>query len=108
MVGYCDELTPYVPSLRVLREGGYEGTDSLPEYGYPAAFKESIEERMANAVERLMNETSPSKPAYLTYFVRSTQRNKRVRKRNCLVACQKRNIRYKIRPFKLPMDPKWW
>ena len=59
VVGYCDELTPYVPSLRVLREGG-EGTDSLPEYGYPAAFKESIEERIANAVERLMNETSPS------------------------------------------------
>ena len=57
VAAYCDELTPYVPSLRVLREGGYEGTDSMPEYGYPAVFKENIEERIIDAVERLMKQS---------------------------------------------------
>ena len=52
--GYCNELTSYVPSLRVLREGGYEGTDGMMEYGWPATYDESVEERIAGAVADLM------------------------------------------------------
>lgn len=52
--GYCNELTSYIPSLRVLREGGYEGTDGMMEYNWPAPFDESIEEKIAAAVENLI------------------------------------------------------
>lgn len=32
--GYNNDLLSYVPSLRVLREGGYEGTTGMAEYGH--------------------------------------------------------------------------
>ena len=54
VAGYCNELTAYIPSLRVLREGGYEGVSGMMEYGWPAAFDETIEERIAGAVEALI------------------------------------------------------
>jgi hypothetical protein len=53
--GYCNELTSYIPSLRVLREGGYEGTDGMLEYNWPSPFDESVEEKIADAVENLIS-----------------------------------------------------
>lgn len=50
VLGYCDALTPYIPSLRVLREGGYEGGESMPEYGYPMPFLDTVEETIFEAV----------------------------------------------------------
>jgi hypothetical protein len=55
--GYCNELTSYIPSLRVLREGGYEGTDGMLEYNWPSPFDESVEEKIAAAVENLISPT---------------------------------------------------
>jgi neutral ceramidase len=52
--GYNNDLLCYVPSLRVLREGGYEGTLGMWEYGHRAPFAESVEERIAALVEELM------------------------------------------------------
>lgn len=60
-VGYCNELTSYIPTLRVLREGGYEGTDGMMEYNWPAPFDESIEEKIAGAVENLHLKNSQAK-----------------------------------------------
>lgn len=51
--GYCNELLAYIPSLRVLREGGYEGTDGAMEYCLPAPFAEDIEEIITTGIERL-------------------------------------------------------
>lgn len=51
--GYCSELTAYIPSQRVLREGGYEGTDGMLEYGWPAPFQSGLEETIAATVGRL-------------------------------------------------------
>ncbi|MCX8064872.1 MAG: neutral/alkaline non-lysosomal ceramidase N-terminal domain-containing protein [Candidatus Hydrogenedentes bacterium] len=56
VLGYSNELMSYIPSVRVLREGGYEGDTSQLEYGMPAKWKESIEERILSAVESLWNE----------------------------------------------------
>ncbi len=55
VAGYCNELTAYIPSLRVRREGGYEGVSGMMEYGWPSAFAESIEERIASSVDELIN-----------------------------------------------------
>ncbi len=52
--GYNNDLLCYVPSLRVLREGGYEGTLGMWEYGHRAPFAESVEERIAALVAKLM------------------------------------------------------
>ena len=61
VAGYTNELLSYIPSLRVLREGGYEGVDDMDEYGLPAPYGEELEEKIAAAVERLMKlQSSPN------------------------------------------------
>ena len=44
----------YIPSLRVLREGGYEAVDSMIYYGQPGPFAEDVEESVFAAVGRVM------------------------------------------------------
>lgn len=56
--GYNNDLFCYVPSLRVLREGGYEGTLGMWEYGHRAPFTETVEERITALVEGLIREAS--------------------------------------------------
>lgn len=58
VAGYNNELIAYVPSLRVLREGGYEGTEGMMEYRHPGPFGSAIEEVIADAVDDLVRETS--------------------------------------------------
>ena len=53
VAGYTNELLAYIPSLRVLREGGYEGAEGMAEYGLAAPFAEGIEEAIASTVEEL-------------------------------------------------------
>ncbi len=52
VIGYCEHLTPYIPSERVLREGGYEGTEAMMEYGYDAPFKSGLEKQILDAASR--------------------------------------------------------
>lgn len=54
VAGYNNELLSYIPSLRVLREGGYEGTEDMGEYGLPAPYAENLEELIAAAVAALL------------------------------------------------------
>jgi hypothetical protein len=53
VLGYNNELLSYIPSLRVLKEGGYEGTEAIPEYGLPAPYGWAVEEAIAGKVEEL-------------------------------------------------------
>jgi hypothetical protein len=48
--GYSNDVMCYIPSLRVLREGGYEANDSMIYYGQPGPFAESVEENVMNGV----------------------------------------------------------
>jgi neutral ceramidase len=52
--GYCNDVFGYVPSLRVLREGGYEGGDAMIYYGRPAPFTDAVEDLIVDKVHRLM------------------------------------------------------
>jgi len=57
VAGYCNEVQCYIPSLRVLKEGGYEAVDSMIYYGHPGPFTESVEETVFGAVRAVMKET---------------------------------------------------
>ena len=53
VAGYMNELLAYIPSRRVLEEGGYEGTEGMWEYGLPAPFAPEVEESIVATVTRL-------------------------------------------------------
>ncbi|MGC8794074.1 MAG: neutral/alkaline non-lysosomal ceramidase N-terminal domain-containing protein [Bryobacteraceae bacterium] len=55
VVGYSNDVFAYIPSLRVLREGGYEGGGAMIAYGQPAPFRESVEEIIAAKVQELVS-----------------------------------------------------
>jgi neutral ceramidase len=55
--GYNNDLLSYVPSLRVLKEGGYEGVSGMYEYGHRAPYTEDVEERITAKVEELLKKT---------------------------------------------------
>ncbi|HUS08142.1 MAG TPA: neutral/alkaline non-lysosomal ceramidase N-terminal domain-containing protein [Bryobacteraceae bacterium] len=57
VAGYNNELLSYIPSLRVLREGGYEGVEDMDEYGLPAPYSFAVEELIAQKVDELMQAT---------------------------------------------------
>ena len=46
----------YIPSLRVLKEGGYEGDSSMISYGMPAKWGPAIEEKIVAKVGELVKE----------------------------------------------------
>lgn len=58
VAGYNNDLLSYVPSLRVLREGEYEGTTGMAEYGHPAPYGYAIEEQIAQKVHDLIEQTN--------------------------------------------------
>ena len=53
VAGYCNALPTYIPSLRVLREGGYEAGGHRRYTNFAAPFDESIEERIVGKVHEL-------------------------------------------------------
>ncbi|MGH9159274.1 MAG: neutral/alkaline non-lysosomal ceramidase N-terminal domain-containing protein [Vicinamibacteraceae bacterium] len=54
VAGYSNDVFAYVPSRRVLEEGGYEGGGAMIYYGKPSAFAPSVEERIHDKVNDLM------------------------------------------------------
>jgi neutral ceramidase len=53
VAGYSNDVFGYVPSVRVLREGGYEGGDAMIYYGRPGPFTEAVERLIVGEVRRL-------------------------------------------------------
>jgi len=52
-IGYAYEVPCYIPSARVIKEGGYESDSSLIYYGYYGPFRGEIETKLVNRVEAL-------------------------------------------------------
>ncbi len=44
VTGYANDVMAYIPSRRVLREGGYEGGSAMVYYGLPSPWADTIEE----------------------------------------------------------------
>ena len=53
VAGYSNDVFAYIPSLRVLKEGGYEGGGAMLVYGQPSPFSVAVEELIVDKVERL-------------------------------------------------------
>lgn len=53
IAGYSNDVMAYIPSLRVLREGGYEGASSMIYYGLPAIWSADVEEQVVQGVLKL-------------------------------------------------------
>jgi len=56
VAGYSGEVMCYIPSERVLKEGGYEGGENMIYYGWPGPFAEGVEDRVFSAIYRVMKE----------------------------------------------------
>jgi len=54
VAGYCNEVSCYIPSRRVLREGGYEPVDSMIYYGQPGPFADNVEETVFAALREVL------------------------------------------------------
>ncbi len=54
VAAYSNDVMCYIPSRRVLKEGGYEAVDSMIYYGMPGPFSEEVEETVFEAVGRVM------------------------------------------------------
>jgi hypothetical protein len=52
VAGYANDVMAYIPSARVLREGGYEGATSMVYYGLPSVWGPEVEERVVAEVRR--------------------------------------------------------
>ena len=52
--GYNNDLLSYVPSLRVLKEGGYEGVTGMFEYGHRGPYTEAVEDLITAKVTELL------------------------------------------------------
>ncbi len=63
VAGYCDEVMCYIPTERILEEGGYEANESMIYYGFPGPFASNVEEKITSAIQRLMKHVGarPSK-----------------------------------------------
>ncbi len=59
VAGYCNEVFAYIPSERVLAEGGYEAGGSAVYFGLHGPFQPGLEDRIVGLVKRLMQATQP-------------------------------------------------
>jgi hypothetical protein len=60
VAAYCNDVFAYIPSLRVLKEGGYEGGGAMVYYGQPGPFAPSIEETIIGKVHDLVGQVRSS------------------------------------------------
>ncbi len=60
--GYCHEVPCYIPSRRVLYEGGYEPVESMIYYGMPGPFADTVEEKIFDGIHTVLRRVG-AKPA---------------------------------------------
>ena len=54
VAAYSNDVSCYIPSLRVLDEGGYEGGGAMIYYGRPGPFDRTVEQRLMAATHGLL------------------------------------------------------
>jgi hypothetical protein len=53
IAGYANDVMAYIPSVRVLGEGGYEADSSMVYYGFPTRWDTSIEDAIVAKVKEM-------------------------------------------------------
>ena len=54
VAGYSNDVMCYIPSLRVLKEGGYEVVDSMIYYGQPGPLDQAVETKVIETCRRVL------------------------------------------------------
>ncbi len=54
VAGYTDHVICYIPTRRVLREGGYEAAGSTIYFGRPGPFAENVEDKLIGGCRRVL------------------------------------------------------
>lgn len=62
VAGYCDDVFAYLPSRRVLLEGGYEGRSGIVHQLTATPFLPSVEDRVMQGIARLVAEVQADRP----------------------------------------------
>ncbi|HJZ53615.1 MAG TPA: neutral/alkaline non-lysosomal ceramidase N-terminal domain-containing protein [Gemmataceae bacterium] len=63
VTGYANDVMAYIPSERVLKEGGYEGDTSMIPYGLPTKWAPGIEDAIVSKVKELAGAKGQIPPA---------------------------------------------
>jgi neutral ceramidase len=58
VAAYSNDVMAYIPSLRVMAEGGYEGKDAMVYYGIAGVWSPEVEPLIVEAVQGLVRSTS--------------------------------------------------
>jgi len=59
VAGYANDVMAYIPSERVLAEGGYEADSSMIYYGQPSRWAAGLENKIVGKVKELVREVKP-------------------------------------------------
>ena len=62
VAGYSNDVMAYVPSRRVLMEGGYEGGGAMVYFGLPAPWAPNVEETIVGAVRGMLRQKTVDEP----------------------------------------------
>lgn len=54
VAGYSNDVMSYIPTSRVLKEGGYEAVDSMIYYGQPGPYAGDVEDHVVDGIHRVM------------------------------------------------------
>jgi neutral ceramidase len=54
IVAYSNDVPSYIPSRRILSEGGYEADSSMIYYGHPSRYAPEVEDRIIQSVHDLL------------------------------------------------------
>jgi neutral ceramidase len=61
VAAYSNSVMCYIPTERILREGGYEAVDNLVYYGQPGPFAPGVEARVFDAIRAAMKKVGRSR-----------------------------------------------
>ena len=56
VAAYCNDVMAYIPSERVLKEGGYEGDTSMIYYGLPSKWAPGLEDQIVGKIRELCSD----------------------------------------------------
>ena len=54
VAAYSNDVMSYIPSQRVLQEGGYEADSSMIYYGLPGPYAEDVEDRIFTTIRQVL------------------------------------------------------
>jgi len=63
IAGYSNDVMAYIPSKRVLLEGGYEGESAMIYYGLPSKWSTDVEEHIVRTAQELSSQLTTSDSA---------------------------------------------